>query len=328
MARRISFLRYLIGLFIVLLVLPACKKNDDEPILPATRISRLYVSFSDIQLDDLAEPYNNIGVFDPADSANFPTMDAFNSKALEGAGIFYNPYARRVFQSSIQDFSVKTFSVSQTGVLGPASSFIDSTLVSQFDLAYDHKSLNLYVSNNLTNSIHVYDKASSRNGVLPFGPNKRFVLEGQPRGLVLDNDSLLLVLRTGVQNSIALLEKPSAIDSGVVQPSALLLFPNAEDLRGLAYSSKLDLLVTTDVKTGRVYFIPNAKTAFMNRETLAAPQFLGGINSEFIEPIDVAIDDRDDKAFLYVADRKLKESFAFPLRIAETWLRMQNIRQC
>lgn len=281
----------------------ACKRNDDEPILPPTRISRLYVSFSDLQLDDLAIPYNNIGVFDPADSALLNAPVYFNSQVKEGAGIYFSPYAKRVFQGSAKDFSVKTFSVSLTGVLGAASSFIDSTLVSQPDLAYDAISTNLYVSNNLTNSIHVYARGAQRSGVLKYGPDKRFVLDGQPRGLVLDNDSIMVVLRSAEINEVALLENPSKIDSGLVNNLKKITVSGSSDLRGIAYSHKLDMLVLSDVANSTIYIVENAREAFTQNSTVTPTQTINGSLTRIKSPIDVAIDDRDDKMFIYVADR-------------------------
>jgi hypothetical protein len=295
---------YFLSLLLLATSIIACKKNDDEPILPPTRISRLYVSFSDVQTDDLAVPFNNIAVFDPADSVSLAQPVYFNSQVVEGAGIFFNPTAKRAFQGSVQNFTIKTFSVSVSGVLGPGTSFTDSTLTSQPDMAYDAVSTNLYVSNNLTNSIHAYEKGAQRNGILKNGPNKRFVLSAQPRGLVLDNDSIMVVLRTsdGV-NEIGLLENPSKIDSGIVSLAKKITVTGASDLRGIAYSHKLNLLVVSDAATSKVYFIENAREAFTQNLAFASNELLSGALTRISQPIDVAIDDRDDKMFLYVADR-------------------------
>lgn|SRR5690606_26917438 len=281
----------------------ACKKNDDEPTLPPTRISRLYVSFSDLQADDLATPYNNIAVFDPADSLSLNEPIYFNSQVREGAGIYFNPYAKRVFQGSVRDFVIRTFSVSLTGVLGPASSFTDSTLVSQPDLAYDATSTNLYVSNSLANSIHVYTNGGQRSGVLKYGPNKRFELGSQPRGLVLDNDSIMVVLRSSDVNEIALIENPSTLDSGLVSNLKKITISGASDLRGIAYSQKLNMIALSDVTTSTIYIIENVREAFTQNQIITPTQTIGGAMTRIKSPIDVAIDDRDEKGFLYVADR-------------------------
>ena len=295
---------YFLSLLLLATSIIACKKNDDEPILPPTRISRLYVSFSDVQTDDLATPFNNIAVFDPADSASLAQPNYFNSQVVEGSGIFFSPTAKRVFQGSVQNFSIKTFSVSVAGVLGSGTTFRDSTLTSQPDLAYDAVSTNLYVANNLTNSIHVYSRAAQLNGVLRNGPIKRFQLSAQPRGLVLDNDSIMVVLRaSGGINEIGLLENPTKIDSGIVNLTKKITVTGASDLRGIAYSHKLNLLVVSDAVTSKVYFIENAREAFTQNLTVPADEALSGALTRISQPIDVAIDDRDDKMFLYVADR-------------------------
>lgn len=308
---RISALYILIGILMMTGFI-ACQKNDDEPILPPTRISRLYVSFLEVQTDDLAKPYENIAVFEPADSVLFPTPMLFNSQVKEGAGIYFSPYAKRAFQGSVKDFSVKTFSVSLVGVLGSATSFIDSSLVSQADLAYDAVSTNLYVSNNLSNSIHVYNNATSINGLIKKEP-KRFVLTSQPRGLVLDHDSIMVVLRSGTLNEVGLLENPSKIDSGEVSLSKRITISGASDLRGIAYSNKLNLLVLSDVGNGTVYLVENAREAFTQGSVLTLDQSISGALTQMSQPIDVAIDDRDEKLFLYVADRDKKMILRFNL---------------
>src|SRR3546814_14540202 len=124
--------------------------------------SDLYVSFSDIQNDDLGEPFKNIAIFDPSDGPILSEPEWFESNVIEGAGITFDPFVSRVFQGSQQDSTIKSFSVNQMGVLGSGSSFRDTTLGSQPDLVFDHISTNLYVSNNATNSIHVYENEIGR----------------------------------------------------------------------------------------------------------------------------------------------------------------------
>jgi len=289
----------------------ACERNDDEPTLPPTRISRLYVSFSDVQTDDLAEPYKNIAIFDPSDAADLPDPERFESGVMEGAGITFNPFVSRVFQGSRQDSSIKSFSVNSMGVLGNGATFIDTTLASQPALVFDHVSTNLYVSNNTTNSIHVYENATARNGRT--GPNKRFELDGQPRGLALSKDSLIIAFRTGTVNQVILLENPSKIDSGLVNTFKKIIIPNAVDVRGIAYSEELDLLAVSDVGKGEIYLIENVRDSFSENKSITPARTINGVATGIKEPIDVAIDDREDKMYLYVADRKAKKVFRFKL---------------
>lgn len=298
-------------LFIMVSIFAACERNDDEPTLPPTRISRLYVSFSNVQRDDLAEPFKNIAIFDPSYETPLPEPEWFESAVNVGAGITFDPFASRVFQGSQEDSTIKSFSVNEMGVLGAGSSFIDTTLATQPDLAFDHVSTNLYVSNNTTNSIHVYEKATLRNGRT--GPNKRFELGGQPRGITLSNDSLMIVLETTSASQVILLENPSKIDSGVVEASKRITIPGAADLRGIAYSEELNMLVISDVGNGKVYIIEQAREAFTENKSVIPTRTISGMATRMKEPIDVAIDGREDRMDLYVADRGAKELFRFNL---------------
>src|SRR3546814_16189328 len=85
-------------LFVLVGAIVACERNDDEPVLPPTRISRLYVSFSDIQNDDLGEPFKNIAIFDPSDGPILSELEWFESNVIEVAGITFDPFVSRVFQ--------------------------------------------------------------------------------------------------------------------------------------------------------------------------------------------------------------------------------------
>lgn len=298
---------YLFLLCIFVMGFTGCKRDDDEPMVPPTSISRLYVSFLDVQEDDLGTPYNNIAIVDPADTDPMGDPVYFDSEVIEGAGIFFNPNTKRVFQGSVRNYMIKTLSVSDIGVLGQATSFIDSTLNSQFDLAYEPVSSNLYVSNSLGNSIHVYSRATQKNGVLKNGPDKRFELNAQPRGLALFHDSLLVVLRkSNGLHEVALMEEVSKIDSGKVTSYKKISLPETVDIRGMAYSERLNLLVVSDFSEAKIYFIENAREAFSANSTVELSQTLAGSSTGLTRPVALAIDDREDKLLLYVADRDRK----------------------
>jgi len=301
------------GLFSLLFILSfglfsACERNDDEPVLPKTAISRLYVSFSDESLDDLQEPYKNIAVFDPAGSESLSTPFDYNSAVQGGAGIYLDAFAGRVFQGSFRNRSIKTFSVNSQGAVGTGTTFRDSTLLSQRDLIYDRSSRNLYVSDNLSQSIYVYSQALNRNGEVR--PNKKFKLTGQPwgmyfRGDTTEGDSLFVVI-AGVSKEVQLLENVSRIDSGDVSTSKKITIPGATDLRGITYSSKLNMLILTDFGSSKIYIIENAKEAFNTSGSITPTRTIEGALTQLKTPIDVSIDDRDDKLFIYVADNNDK----------------------
>jgi len=306
------------GLFVLIVIFSlslfsACERNDDEPVLPQTEISRLYVSLEEVQRDDLQEPYDNIAVFDPADGESLLTPFAYNSRVIIGAGIYFNPFAGRVFQGSVENQSIKTFSVNTQGAVGSGTTFRDSTLINQRDLVYDHSSRNLYVSDNLSQSIFVYSQALNRNGEVR--PSKKFQLSGQPWGLHLQGDTTrgdsLFIAIAGAGKEVQLLERPARIDSGIVSASKKITLPVATDLRGITYSSRLNTLVLADFAASKIYIIENAREAFTAQTMVTPTRIIEGASTQLQNPIDVSIDDRDDRLFIYVADRTSKKVLRF-----------------
>ena len=306
------------GLFILMIIFSlslfsACERNDDEPVLPQTEISRLYVSFDDVQDDDLQEPYDNIGVFDPADGESLLTPFVYDSSVIEGACIYFNPFAGRVFQGSVENQSIKTFSVNTQGAVGTGTTFRDSTLINQRDLVYDHSSRNLYVSDNLSQSIFIYSQALNRNGEVR--PTRKFQLDGQPWGLYFQGDTTrgdtLFIAMAGASKEVKLLERPAQIDSGVVSASKKIALPGATDLRGITYSSRLNMLILTDFAASRIYIIENAREAFTTQGNVTPTRIIEGASTQLQGPIDVSFDDRDDRLFIYVADRTSKKVLRF-----------------
>ncbi len=293
----------------------SCERNDDEPILPQTPISRLYVSFSDVPSSDLEEPIRNIEVFDPAHESPIPTSFKYNSEVQEGAGIFFDPFSGRIFQGSLRNQTIKTFSVNAQGSIGTGVSFRDSTLLSQRDLAYDYSSKYLYVSDNLSGSIYGYAQALTNNGDVP--PNKIFELGSAPWGVYFQGDTLtgdsLFVAMAGQLKEVWLLDKPHRLDSGAVTASKKIAIADAGDLRGIAFSSKLNLLVLTDFSNDRIYVIENAREAFNSQGLISATRVIEGAATLLDGPIDVAIDDREERNLLYVISRNSKRLLRYPL---------------
>ncbi|MFB5945632.1 YncE family protein [Albibacterium profundi] len=308
---RLFFLFIALGLgFLV-----SCERNDDEPVLPQTPISRLYVSFSDVQSSDLEEPYRNIEVFDPVHETPIPMPVRYNSEVEEGAGIFFDPFSSRIFQGSLRNQTIKTFSVNAQGSIGTGVSFSDSTLLSQRDLAYDHSSKYLYVSDNLAGSIYGYAQALTNNGQVP--PNKIFALGGAPWGVYFQGDTLagdsLFITMAGQLKEVWLLDAPHSIDSGQVDASKKISITGAADLRGIAFSSKLNLLVLSDFSNNSIYVIENAREAFNSEGAVSPTRIIVGAETLLDGPIDVAIDDRDERNLLYVISRNNKKLLRYPL---------------
>lgn len=296
-------------------IITSCERNDDEPILPQTPISRLYVSFADEQTSDLDEPIRNIEVFDPANVTPFPTSVKYDSQVEEGAGIFFDPFSGRIFQGSLGNQTIRTFSVNAQGSIGTGVNFRDSTLLSQRDLAYDYSSKYLYVSDNLAGSIYGYAQALTNNGDVR--PNKIFALGAAPWGIYFQGDTLsgdsLFVTMAGQLKEVWLLDKPHTIDSGTVSASKKISIANAGDLRGIAFSSKLNLLVLSDFSANQVYVIENAREAFNVQGTVTPARIISGTETQLDGPIDVAIDDREDSSYLYIINRNSKKLLRYSI---------------
>lgn len=307
---------YLFLLFLTLGLLSACERNDDEPLLPKTVISRLYVSFSDIDTSDLDDPARHIAVFDPFTAEAIEQPDLYTTAVLEGAGIHFDPYAGRVFQGSFQRQTITHYPVSAQGSIGTgATSFRDSTLQSQRDLTYDHDNRTLYVTDNLAGSIFVYSQALSRNG--DERASKKFVLGGQPWGLHLQADSSgsksLFVALAGAAREVRMLENIDAIDSGVVDGGQRITIEGAGDLRGIAFSPELNLLVVTDFGSGKLYMVENARQVLQTGGSVTPTRTLSGSQTQLRGPIDVEIDSRPEQMKLYVIDRTARKLLRFKI---------------
>jgi len=306
----------------------ACKRNDTEPDYPVSPISRLYVSFSDIANSD-TRVYENIIVFDPADSASQfipdPNM-ALNSSPKTGMGITFSPDLPQGFQVSRDDTTIKYFSVNDAGSLSNASrSFKDTiTLYSPRSIRYDSKSDQLFITNDLANnpSLSIYYNPIRLAGQQ--APRKRIQLDRQPWGIAMgmqiEQDSVILVTMQGDAKQLWGF-KMHGIATGEQfvkgAPDYKLTINGADDLRGIAYSPQLDLLVVSDLgaaqinqgsdhsKDGKIYIIENAKQAITAGGSITPTRIITGATTTLVDPIDVAIAGLPNRnQFIYVADRE------------------------
>lgn len=298
-------------IFLVLIggLFSACERNDDEPILPATRISRLYVSFSDVQNDELADPLKHIAVFDPVNAETLADPEWFQSDVQGGAGIYFSPEIGKVIQGSVEDSTIKTFSVSSTGVLSSSTFYSDSTLGNQRALVLDPVSGYLYLSDDQESRIAVYGDGGIRSGNRH--ADKHFFLDGKPWGLARSEDSLFVALAGGAHR-VLFIEGASKLDSGQLGTVPYLEVEGASDLRGIAFSKELDILALTDIGNQSIYVYENALEAF--KSGILAPSYvLQGAQTGMQEPISVAIDPREEEKKIYVTDRASRRILRFTL---------------
>lgn len=300
---------------VLLLTVTGCQRNDDEPLIPTRPISRLYVSLFDFQADETQDPYHNLGVIDPADGERMQGV-LYNSQVNGGGSVYFSPQAGRIFQASTNNQAIVLLSVSDIGVPTRSGMLMNEDLTGIRGLQYDHASRNLFVSNTQTPSgIYIFDNPMNRNGETD--PHRFYALDGiRPWGIIYQRDSLL-VARTGEDGGVNVYTdvQQSIKDSTALVLSSSVRITGANSIRGIAYSSKLDLLVLTDFEEGRILFFENAQALFSQSQVTATPdRVLQGASTGLINPIDIAIDDRDNAHLLYVADRMRKAVLRFDLQ--------------
>lgn len=301
----------------------ACKKADDEPIYPTAPISRLYISLSDLESSETAQ-FRNVMVIDPADSTvgtnELPAADSYDTDPKVGMGITFDPTIKRVFQVSRNDSTIRLFTVNEAGALTASTSFKDTiNLREGRAIAYHRASDQLIVTDNALNasSIHIFSNPLRLTGQRK--ARKRLLLESQPYGIALSEkaDSSMMVSMQGAKKEIwqynleSISDLPDSTVNADTKPIGRIGISTATDLRGISYSSALDILVIADIgivnqssPDGSIYIIENALSKFEAGGTITPDRVISGSNANLVDPIDVAIDDRDDKEhYIYVTDR-------------------------
>ena len=315
----------------------ACKRSDDEPIYPPSPISRLYISFSDEETSDATTTFENIVVFDPADSTGYiPDGLGYPSNPKVGMGITFSPDLGQAFQVSRRDSTVTLFTVSDVGNLSKLRNFKDTiNLGSARSIRYNRPSDQLYITNDDTQnpSLNIYYMPSRLAGQQP--PKRKLLLENRPWGIATGvnsaTDSLILLTMQGTTHQIWAfdLKKIATGDSVVNQaaPQHTLTIEGAKDLRGITYARNLDLLLVTDIGTtttegnnptdGKVYIIENAKATIAAGGTITPARVISGATTTLRDPIDVAVTDSARRnQFIYIADRAQKQLLRFAIDAA------------
>lgn len=312
----------------ILLAFGGCMRNDDEPALPTTPISRLYVSFETYQQSESEDPIDNVVVIDPADATPMTITLNYNSGALGGGAIHFSPNAGRVFQTGYADTIIRVMSVSNLGILGSSGNFGHHELRAMRGVAYHQPREMLYVANNMTpTAIYGFYQPANRAGFTR--PNRVFQLGAamRPWAIQLWNDSLL-VANSGTNGGVALYSNLGQGDSleADFQPVSTVRIEGATSIRGIAFVDSLDVLVAVDYGTGtqregeqvhdgRIYVIEGIKAYFEQASATVTPtRTISGSLTGLSGPIDVAIDPRSGESrSIYVADQNRRTISRFKL---------------
>ncbi|WP_159634184.1 hypothetical protein [Sphingobacterium composti Ten et al. 2007 non Yoo et al. 2007] len=340
--RKILFL-YLIPT--LLLAAVSCQRDDDEPpARPEKPISRLYVSTSDYQAG-ASSNLENLWVIDPADDDSFG--DANNIKGIVsgakgGKTIHYSPLNQgMVFQSSINSFgtndtSVQVLSINLQGLPTYRAKLSNRRLDNVRGMNY------VVVNNNegTLNQDFLLALQKSDTVATPYlfafyrpvnsgflaKPRFQMPLDFIPWGLKIQDKDMYIV-RTGDADNMGavvaykdftqkLIER---VDSTLtnIKPSYTLSIAGAHNLRGIAYSKEKDIMVITDynvsgntVSNGRILIFDNF-SANNTDKSISPSRVITGAATKLVQPMDVAMDERPDGKYIYVADSGAKRVFRY-----------------
>lgn len=296
------------------LLLSACKKDNNKPQSQSI-VSRLYVSNADT---DAA--VQNTLIFDPADQDTLKAPYSYNSQLPDANGIVFDAFSGTVFQVSRKNKNIRAFTVNTDGTLAaPArTSFIDPSLTSAREMAYDRVRKILYIASNADSSIYVYNDAPTLTGTVT--ASKKLKLNGQPWGIHLDNDRLFVVIDQA-RAEIQLFEGAAALVVGTIIPTKKIILSGARRLHGITYSAARDVLVLTDIgeatlpgfnTDGAIHIIDSASTRFTNNNISISPtRTISGSSTALGNPVDVSWDDRKEKDLIYVAEKANKKILIF-----------------
>lgn len=328
MKKLFAILPVIVGL---LLIFGGCVRNDDEPVYPERPIARLYVSIEDYQRDASKDNIDNVVLIDPADTLDMYVALNHDSDARGGAGIYFSPFASRLFQAGYNDTTIRVMAVGSLGALENSGNIGNGVLSQMRGLVYHHPTQLLYVASNATNNpsatttIYGFYQPMNRNGFTKPSRTLRLPGDMRPWGMLLWGDSLL-VSNSGANGGVSLFGNLSQIkDTLAVELPALstIRIAGATAIRGIAFVDSLDVLVAADYGTGspeapvadgRIYVIEGIKAQLKNASATVSPtRTISGALTGLVGPVDVAIDPRGDAArrTIFVADRDQRKISRF-----------------
>ena len=308
----------------------SCERDDDEPIIIKGELQpRLYVSTSDY-LGGSSNRLNNVFAVDSADSEggmSSTNITSFLSGAMGGRTIHYAPTSDGLlFQSAMNppgmfDTSIYVMKISEKGLVsqsnvipnrrfdnirGLAYSVINSGQVSAEYLVAANSSDNLDYA-----ELFAFDKPTSAVGFKR--PRFSIRLDYTPWGLKMEGKDLFVV-KTGDKGGIVVYKdfgeklingKDSVWND--LNPSYTLTIEDSKNLGGIAYSKVKDILMVTDydgvgsTAVGRI-LIFDEFSKYNKSESITPSRIIAGDATSLKQPLDVAIDGRDNGKYFFVAD--------------------------
>ena len=310
-------------------LLGSCSTLDADPELPQIPISRLYVATSDYQTNEAAVPYNNIFIISPADSLEFDVpRTSYNSSARGGGAIYFNPYAQMVFQASQNLNEVDTviyslnYTITDTSITFQNKGRLGNRLFKQVrGMTYFPVNSFLYVYDQTANGIFMLRNPANMSS---YGriERKYFLPETISGWALTMKAGDLYMSRPGENGGISIFEgitnKRDTLNFNFA-PSHTLTVSGSKNIRGMSLDTVKNILALTDYEisgansTGKIYIFENVSN--LKGQTVLTPtRTIAGVSTGLQEPVDVAIDSRNEGHFLYVADQKSKRVYRFNLK--------------
>lgn len=332
---------------VTVLTMNACQRDDDEPVRVSKSISRLYVSTSEYQANSAGADFFNVWALDGVNEDEFPNSNPiyrFTSPAKGGRMIHYSPFSNGIlFQGSMNsrdyiDTAVYAMDISKTGVISPKSSLKtrafdkvrglfytvanDGQVSEDFLMIVNASDTTLGDAKNgtITPNYNLFSVSRPRNAGNYTKARYRLKLDFNPWGVVgMGND--ILISKADSDGGVVVYKEfiPRLLDNGdstmKTPENYLLTIAGTQNIRGIAYSKTDDVLMVTDFvanqdNSGRV-LVFDKFSQYKAKGTITPSRIISGPTTMLQQPVDIAIDGKEDAKYFFVADPKAKRVFRF-----------------
>ncbi|SKB46540.1 hypothetical protein SAMN05660841_00674 [Sphingobacterium nematocida] len=341
-----NYLFSIVAVFIVVSIV-ACKRDDDEPERVRKSISRLYVSTEDYASGSAAADLYNVWALDGVNDEKLPQTFAFKlaSAAKGGSMIHFSPFSGgSLFQGSVNsqsslDTAVHVMEVSKTGVISNRNSIRNRmydkvrglfyTVVNDGQLSEDYL---LFANASDTTkgtppnqpavpdyTLFAIDRPRNKGNFTR--PRYRMKLDHNPWGVIgIGND--LVISNAAEKDGGVVIYKgfiPQLLNNGDTIMKApekyVLKVADAQNIRGLSYSASADVLLLTDYVQGQAnsgkILVFEKFSQYQASQTITPTRIVTGALTKLQEPMDVAIDSKEDGKYFFVADPAASRVFRF-----------------
>lgn len=310
---------YILAMLAIVLGFYACEDDEMGPGLEIRQISRLYVSFEEYGTSD-ERADTTIRIIQPADSSVFAFRESHVSQVQGGGPIYFNPYAKMVFQASVNsnglDTVIAAVNVQQTGLLNNSGNGIRSRYYNKVrGFVYHAATRSLLVVNGAGSDAGVYvvdNPGSAGNQKQPYKKLANPDLEMW--GGAYQNDRLFtskISVPAGIYMFQNLTTMPVRASDSVatLNPARTFQIEDATtSLRGLSYDTIKNVMAIAEmgdgtIGSGRILIFDNFSSLIQGSADVIRPsRVITGPNTGLVSPVDVAIDMRASGVYLYVAD--------------------------